>query len=76
MQQSASTNHAESTADNPLLERGPLPPFERIQAAHVVPAVRAMLAELNERFDQLEQREAGDDWGRVSVRLRLLGHRA
>ncbi|MCR9144224.1 MAG: M3 family metallopeptidase [bacterium] len=42
------------TTDNPLLERGKLPPFDRIQPDHVIPAVRSVLADLETRFARLE----------------------
>ena len=42
-------------ADNPLLRTEGLPPFDRIEAAHVVPAVRHVLAEADRRLSELEQ---------------------
>jgi oligopeptidase A len=47
-------NQLEMKNTNPLLERGKLPPFDRIRAEHVVPAVRALLGELETRFQRLE----------------------
>ncbi len=52
------------TSENPLLERPPLPPFERIEAEHVVPAVRELLGRLNERLEQLE-RDTPPGWAVV-----------
>lgn len=57
-------SHSTVTSENPLLERPPLPPFERIQAEHVVPAVRELLARLNERLEQLE-RATPEGWAVV-----------
>jgi oligopeptidase A len=50
----AEATTAATTADNPLLTTGGLPPFDRIRAEHVVPGVRAMLDEAERRFAALE----------------------
>ena len=42
-------------ADNPLLATGGLPPYDRIETAHIVPAVRHVLAEAEEKLTRLEQ---------------------
>ncbi len=47
--------------DNPLLGTSGLPPFDRIQPEHVVPAVRKRLAEAATRFGEIE-RSAGPNW--------------
>ncbi len=39
---------------NPLLYKAGLPPFDKIKAEHVVPAVTEVLADANKQFDQLE----------------------
>ena len=41
-------------ADNPLLVTDGLPRFDRIEPAHVVPAVRKILADAAARFDVIE----------------------
>ncbi len=41
--------------DNPLLAASGLPPFDRIEPKHVVPAVRQRLAEASARFEPIEQ---------------------
>lgn len=42
-------------AENPLLVTDGLPRFDRIEAQHVVPAVRKILADVTARFEQLEK---------------------
>jgi oligopeptidase A len=42
-------------ADNPLLVTDGLPRFDRIEPAHVVPAVRKVLADATVRFEQIEK---------------------
>ena len=42
-------------ADNPLLVTDGLPRFDRIEPAHVVPAVRKVLADAAARFDAIER---------------------
>jgi oligopeptidase A len=41
-------------ADNPLLIDDGLPPFDRIESAHIVPAVRQLLAESREKLERIE----------------------
>jgi len=43
-----------STVDNPLLQGHGLPPFERIQPDHVVPAMTQLMEELQNDLTQLE----------------------
>ena len=48
---------ADATADltdNPLLVNEGLPPFDRIEPAHIVPAVRQVLANAAQRLSELE----------------------
>jgi oligopeptidase A len=48
---------ADATADltnNPLLVNEGLPPFDRIDAAHIVPAVRQVLADAEQQLTKLE----------------------
>ena len=42
-------------ADNPLLVCEGLPPFDRIEPTHVIPAVRHVLAEAERKMEHLEQ---------------------
>jgi oligopeptidase A len=44
-----------ASADNPLLATEGLPPFDRIRAEHVVPAVHKVLADSTARFEALEK---------------------
>ena len=43
---------------NPLLENGPLPAFDRVEAEHVEPAVRKLLAELESELSRIEESAA------------------
>ena len=45
---------AAGVQDNPLFTWDNLPPFDRIEAAHVVPAVTQLLAELEQRLQAIE----------------------
>ncbi len=49
-----SESEKEISTNNPLLERGKLPAFDRIEPEHVVPAVRSLLSDLETRFSRLE----------------------
>ncbi|MEQ9366563.1 MAG: M3 family metallopeptidase, partial [Leptospirales bacterium] len=49
-------------SNNPLLERGKLPPFDRIKPEHVIPAVRSLLADLETRFSRLESDSDIQGW--------------
>ncbi|MFM7191258.1 MAG: hypothetical protein ACKOX2_10625, partial [Microcystaceae cyanobacterium] len=44
----------QSTADNPLLIGEGLPPFDRLQADQVVPAMTQLLQELDQQLTDLE----------------------
>lgn len=44
-----------TSTDNPLLQDSVTPAFDKIQAEHVVPGIRALLAELNDNLDSLEK---------------------
>jgi oligopeptidase A len=50
-----------STLENPLLAASGLPPFDRIEPQHVVPAVRQRLAEAAVRFAEIEK-SIRPDW--------------
>ena len=54
MNKTLNDSDTHGVAENPLLERGKLPPFDRILPEHVVPAVREMLTRLEKRFSELE----------------------
>ncbi|MGA1622408.1 MAG: M3 family metallopeptidase [Synechocystis sp.] len=45
----------QTTVANPLLQGRGLPPFDRIQASDVVPAVETLIAELNQTLTDLEK---------------------
>lgn len=59
--------------DNPLLSHGPLPPFDRIRPEHVVPGVRQVLAEAEQRLQDLE-RNAAPSWDALLKPLQELDH--
>ena len=44
-----------SAVQNRLLDRSCLPRFDRIEPEHVVPGIRALLAELEAEFQALEE---------------------
>jgi oligopeptidase A len=60
--------------DNPLLLGQGLPPFDRIQPAHVVPAMDYLLAEMSDRLTTLEQ-TVQPTWEGVAEPLRQLVER-
>ncbi|GAB4814977.1 hypothetical protein N2152v2_002023 [Parachlorella kessleri] len=45
---------ATTASDNPLLTDSPLPNYDQVKAEHVVPGIRALLAQLNSELDGLE----------------------
>ncbi|GAB4366938.1 MAG: M3 family metallopeptidase [Elainellaceae cyanobacterium] len=47
-----------TTTDNPLLVGKGLPPFEKIQPEHIVPAITQLLAELEDQLTHLEAQAA------------------
>ncbi|ERN41816.1 Zn-dependent oligopeptidase [Rubidibacter lacunae KORDI 51-2] len=57
-----------ATVDNPLSIGQGLPPFERIEPAHVVPAIRELLSELFAELESLEA-SATPTWGGLVVPL-------
>ncbi|MEX0715739.1 MAG: M3 family metallopeptidase [Planctomycetaceae bacterium] len=67
------------TADNPLLATEGLPAFDRIRPEHVVPGVRRMLADAEQRIAELEKTLASrlstgrPAWSEVIVPLEELG---
>ena len=65
-------NHSEP--ENPLLMNAVFPRFDLIQPAHVVPAMRRVLAELEQHLEQLE-REAQPTWESLVEPLERLGDR-
>ncbi|HET6604764.1 MAG TPA: M3 family metallopeptidase [Xanthomonadaceae bacterium] len=60
---------------NPLLEDFDLPPFTRIEPAHVVPAVDALLAEYRARVDALVADPGAADFEQVMAPLERLEER-
>jgi oligopeptidase A len=59
---------------NPLLEPGPIPRFDLIEPEHVVPGVRAVLAEVGAALDRLEE-ETTASFSRVVEPLERLTDR-
>ncbi len=59
-------------ADNPLLSREGLPQFATIRPEHVVPGVRAMLAEQQKVLRALEEKP-GDTWDKLMLPLENIG---
>ncbi|MBX7058158.1 MAG: M3 family metallopeptidase [Leptospirales bacterium] len=51
---------AELELANPLLQRDTLPPFQEIEARHIVPAIRSLLAALEQRLLELEKAPPAD----------------
>ena len=49
------------TDQNPLLAETPLPKFASIDAAHVLPAVKSVLAEYRRRIDALPRKTMLDN---------------
>ena len=58
--------------DNPLLRADGLPPFDRIEPGHVVPAVRHVLAEAARQLDELEK-DVKPTWHASVERLDQIG---
>jgi oligopeptidase A len=63
-----------SDQENPLLSTGAFPRFDLIQPVHVVPAMRHVLAELEQHLEQLE-RDAQPTWEGLVEPLERLGDR-
>ncbi len=64
--------------DNPLLVESELPDWPRIEPAHVEPAIRTVLARLEEELSRLEselQGQASPGWEDVAVPLERIGER-
>lgn len=61
-------------AENPLLEASAFPPFDRIEASHVVPGIRTILSELEDELARLEQ-SVGPSWPSLVEPLERLGDR-
>jgi len=57
------------TAENPLLDCSGLPRFDTVQAAHVAPAVDALLAQAQSALDQVTQADFPAEWLAVSAVL-------
>src|SRR5689334_20284227 len=64
----------ESSSTNPLLNRGALPAFDRIQPEHVEAGIRALLDDCRARVREIEQAEA-PSFGTVIEPLEELNHR-
>ncbi|MEX0726354.1 MAG: M3 family metallopeptidase [Planctomycetaceae bacterium] len=60
-----------SLADNPLMVRSGLPPFDKITPEHVVPAVRQVLADAEKTLAEIEQ-SAEPTWAGLIERLEAL----
>ena len=63
-----------SANENPLLEKGAYPAFDRIGAEHVAPAMRQILDELNAELESLEA-HAQPTWEGLVEPLERLGDR-
>jgi oligopeptidase A len=55
------------STENPLLSDAPLPPFSRIGAADVVPAIDTVLADYQAGIDRLAAADAPDDFAHVML---------
>lgn len=69
-----SASAASDPASNPLLAPGSPPAFDRIRPEHVVPAVRALLAELAVELERVEA-AAAPDWPRSVDPIERIGDR-
>jgi len=69
-----SASAASDPASNPLLAPGSPPAFDRIRPEHVVPAVRALLAELAAELERVEA-AAAPDWPRSVDPIERIGDR-
>ncbi len=63
-----------SMLENPLLAMGGLPRFDRIEVAHVVPAIRSLLEELSAEFEALEA-SVESTWAASVIPLEAIGER-
>ena len=63
-----------STQDNPLLDHGSLPHFDRIVPAHVEPAMRVLLEQLAAELAALES-DAAPTWSALIEPLERIGDR-
>jgi len=71
---SQATSSAQTGETNPLLEASPLPLFDRIQSAHIRPAIDALLAETEAGLEALEA--SGEaSWDGLITPLERLGDR-
>lgn len=61
-------SHTPAPSDNPLLEYESVPAFDRIRAEHVAPAIRAVIARLDEGLAEFE-RKAEPTWEGTVRRL-------
>lgn len=62
----------ELLADNPLMNMGETPAFDKIQVSHVEPAVTKLVAELNAMLDEIEQ-EKPTTWATLMDKMELKG---
>eukprot|EP00798_Chlamydomonas_sp_ICE-L_P012620 gene12620-15848_t len=51
----APASNTTSSGANPLLEDWTFPPYDRVEACHVVPGIMSLLSSLNEEIDSLEK---------------------
>jgi oligopeptidase A len=65
---SAALTDVSDRSDNPLLAVEGLPPFDRIAPAHIIPAVRELLAGCTARLESIEQ-HAAPTWAGLIVPL-------
>ena len=54
---------------NPLLDKQHLPPFDKIRAEHVLPALNTTLATANESIAKLEKMTDQATWGNFAAKL-------
>ncbi len=66
--------HDQGPEANPLLFEGGLPRFDQIRTEHVVPGIRALLAELERELVRIEE-QAAPEWDRVVARVERLNDR-
>ncbi|MEZ6047736.1 MAG: M3 family metallopeptidase [Planctomycetaceae bacterium] len=61
-------------SDNPLLQQAGLPQFDKIEAEHVVPAVKQLLEDADKAFTELEQ-NVQPTWAGLVEPLEKIGQR-
>ena len=70
-----SVHNAPSEFDNPLLEDHELPPFSRLQAEHIVPAMERLIADYRATMEQVSADTAPASWDNIMAPLEVANDR-